>query len=106
MPEFPKAQTVFRPEFRRWDVYVQLGSTAEGRMMYDQLDGPPILVAPMTEAPIYMSVPADVGQAIADALNNRPAATERHLDDAIAVRDRLLDLVDRAVPFVELPNAS
>lgn len=45
--------------------------------------------------PVFISIPDRWAAEIAEALAPRPQATERHLDDAIAVRDRLLTLVER-----------
>lgn len=52
-------------------------------------------VAPGAEAPLYMPpIPTHIAEQIGLALAPRPEATERHLDDAINVRDRLLTIVE------------
>lgn len=61
-------------------------------------DGSPMVmeVAAGAEPPAYMRVDMRIAEHIAEALAPRPEATERHLDDAIAIRDRLLSLVEKA----------
>jgi hypothetical protein len=46
------------------------------------------------EPPLWDWFPDDAVGPLAEALASRPAATERHLDDALEVRDRLLTLVE------------
>lgn len=53
-----------------------------------------VLVAPGAEPPMYLSIPYEVAEAVGEALAPRPAVTERHLDDAIVVRDRLLRVME------------
>ena len=47
------------------------------------------------EAPLWFEVPQSLVESLAAQLTNRPAFSDRHLDDAIKVRDRLLTLVER-----------
>jgi hypothetical protein len=47
------------------------------------------------EPPLWDWFPYEVVGALAEALDPRPVATERHLDDAIAIRDRLLTLIEQ-----------
>lgn len=47
--------------------------------------------------PMWLRIPVQVAQALGEALAPRPEVTERHLDDALVVRDRLLGLVERVV---------
>lgn len=89
----PRIPVVYRPEREVYMVYVMLGTTDEGNRLYRAEDGVHP-VPPNGEAPAYMTVGADIARAIGEALAPRPEATERHLDDAIATRDRLLSLIE------------
>lgn len=81
-------------------VRVEYGEpTDEGVRRFASLtEGPPgtFYVRPGEEAPLYMRpIPLDIAEALGKALAPRPEATERHLDDALDVRDRLLTLIER-----------
>lgn len=79
-------------------VYVEVGEDTDGARWFhvqDPLEGP-VRVVRGTEPPLWARVPMWIAEAIGEALAPRPEATERHLDDAIAIRDRLLSLVEKA----------
>ncbi len=77
-------------------VYVELHREPNGAAIFEAPDGVNVTVPPGAEAPLYMRVPMRIAESVAEALAPRPVATERHLDDAIALRDRLLTLVEKA----------
>jgi hypothetical protein len=86
----------------RFNVYMEVntdsGSTVR-RFMTRGRDGEPPMIkeVPMgNEPPLWDWFPEEIAADLAEALAPRPQATERHLDDAIDVRDRLLTLVERA----------
>jgi hypothetical protein len=59
-------------------------------------------VEPGQEPPMYIRpIPLHLAEEVARALAPRPEVTERHLDDAIEVRDRLLSLVEHVVHPME-----
>lgn len=93
-----KVYAVPEPERQSIRVYVETGTDTGGSRWFvtnDPLDAP-VKVEPGVEPPLWARVPMHIAEAIAEALAPRPAATERHLDDAIALRDRLLSLVEKA----------
>lgn len=99
-----KVYTVREPERQTVRVYVELNAgpdEGDGRyarwFQYRDAEGRIAImkVAPGDEPPLWDRVPEPIAQALGEALAPRPAATERHLDDAIAVRDRLLAMVER-----------
>lgn len=79
-------------------VYVEVGEDTDGARWFhvqDPLEGP-VRVEQGQEPPLWARVPMRIAEAIGEALAPRPEATERHLDDAMAVRDRLLSIVEKA----------
>ena len=77
-------------------VYVELGTDEQGRRTFDSGEPGkmPVAVPMGAEPPRYMTVPMQIAEKIGEALAPRPDVTERHLDDAIVVRDRALTLVE------------
>jgi hypothetical protein len=53
-----------------------------------------VKVAATAEPPLWARIPMHIAEAVGEALAPRPEATERHLEDAISVRDRLLTLIE------------
>lgn len=45
--------------------------------------------------PVFAKIPEFAAEAIAEALQPRPQVTNRHLEDAMCVRDRLLQMLER-----------
>lgn len=94
---------VRRPERQQIILYRKLGPV-EGKPGFDWFesghDGRLMEVPQGTEPPWYMRVSDQAAEAVANALKPPVEAGARHLDDAIEVRDRLLDIVDRVVPVV------
>jgi hypothetical protein len=95
-------------------VYVELGEVKSGadagKRVFLTPNNEQWIVAINSEAPVYLQVWAPAAEAIAEALRPRPEATERHLDDVIDVRDRMIALVEKTTeallaPPVELTRA-
>lgn len=87
------------PERQTVAVYVEVGHVEADGSRYFATQDPseaPVHVAAAAEPPLWARVPMGIAEAIGEALAPRPEASERHLDDAIAVRDRLLTLVEKA----------
>lgn len=81
-------------------VYVEVGDDpATGDRFFQVQDSSrfrnPVRVAPGEEPPFWMRIPEQIANAVGEALAPRPDVTERHLDDAIGIRDRLLALVEK-----------
>jgi hypothetical protein len=80
-------------------LYMKLGVFADGCRLYAKrpYGEPPfiMIVAPMEEPPVYLVIGDQEAEMIADAIRPRPQVNERHLDDAIQVRDRLLSMAER-----------
>jgi hypothetical protein len=85
------------------NIYVEFGVREDGTRIYqtqitDTGNHTLVNVGPGGEAPMYCKpIPMHIAEQIAEALSPRPEATERHLDDAIDVRDRALSLVERVI---------
>lgn len=98
-----KVYTVHRPERMGYNVYVEVGQANDGSKWFATLpnplysDGGPVQVAVGEEAPIYMFVPEQIAKALGEALAPRPEATERHLEDAMYTRDRMIDFVEKHI---------
>jgi hypothetical protein len=94
-----KVYAIAEPVRRSVAVYVEVHEDSEGVRHFETLAGGAariVEVAPGAEPPMWARVPERIAAALAEALAPRPVATERHLDDAIALRDRLLTLVEKA----------
>jgi hypothetical protein len=95
-----KVYAIPEPVRRSVAVYVEVNREEDGSAWFEttSLDGgrEVVKVDAYAEPPLWARVPVHFAEAIGEALAPRPAATERHLDDAIAVRDRLLALVEKA----------
>jgi hypothetical protein len=90
-----KFHTHIDPIRQRVLVYCEVGEQ-DGRRIFQTREPQNVVVA-MGEEPLPWDwFPLEVVSELAEALSSRPAVTERHLDDAIAVRDRLLAMVERA----------
>lgn len=74
-------------------VYVEVGREDHQRVFQTD-DGAIHKVAYGEEPPMFMRVPHNIAEKIGEALAPRPEAGERHLDDAITVRDRLLTIIE------------
>jgi len=80
-------------------VYRCVGTDERGRDLYStrgDIDRVPevIAVEPGHEPPLWDWFPWEVVTALGNALAPRPEVTERHLEDALTVRDRLLALFE------------
>jgi hypothetical protein len=88
------------PARQRFNVYFELPPdphTGERRFMTRGRDGaPPEIhnVALGNEPPLWDWFPEEIARELGEALAPRPDVTERHLDDAIEVRDRLLTVLE------------
>lgn len=92
-----KAVAVREPRMDALLLYVyREGHDMNGPLrMYFRDEGEPLLVRPGEEGPMYCRpIPTYIAEALGLALAPRPEFGERHLDDAIAVRDRLLALIE------------
>lgn len=92
--EWPKVHIVPDPVRMQQLVYIELGPASGDERVFATQDDPArtVIVRPGSEPPLYMAIRNEVAEALALALAPRPEATERHLDDAIEVRDRLLTM--------------
>lgn len=92
-------QVHHEPWMERMVIYCKMGSYEDGCRMYaTRPHGPApywMIVAPMEEPPLYLVIGTQEADAIAEAIQQRPEATERHLDDAMDVRDRLLTMMEK-----------
>jgi hypothetical protein len=91
-------RTHIDPIRQRVLVYCEVGRAENGSRLFVSRHEHPnevVEVRPGGEPPIWDRFPMEIADELAEALNPRPPVTERHLDDAIAVRDRLLTLVER-----------
>lgn len=82
----------------RYNVFLEV-SGEDGRRFFQTRgnDGTPpeVIEVPLgMEPPLWDWFPYQVAEQLGELLAPRPQATERHLDDAIGVRDRLLSLVE------------
>jgi hypothetical protein len=79
-------------------IYCKVGTFADGCRMYatQTQNDPPffMIIAPQEEPPLYLRIGDQEADAIADAIRPRPQVNERHLDDTIGVRDRLLTMLE------------
>lgn len=75
-------------------VYVQVGETDHGSKLFMSNDYSVTEVAMGQEPPFYLRLPTEIAEQVGKAIAPRPEATERHLDDAIEIRDRLLTVVE------------
>ena len=88
----------------RTNIYVQKGVFASGCKLYEIRnpnpqfqEAPFMVVSPGEEAPLYLWVSSEVAQAIGEALAPRSPhgeAVDRHLNDTVTVRDRLLTMLE------------
>lgn len=100
-----KVYAIHEPVRQSFAVYVELGAVEDGRYFETLSAGQrgvigsereTVKVPHGEEPPLWARIPQEIAEALAEALAPRPVATERHLDDAIALRDRLLTLVEKA----------
>lgn len=97
-----KFHTHIDPIRQRVNLYCEIGEEDGVRVFITRGGRDPLYessdlihkVAPGQEPPLWDWFPLEVVTELTEALNPRPAATERHLDDAIVVRDRLLTIVE------------
>jgi hypothetical protein len=98
-----KFLTVYDPERVSFRVYLRLTDepNEQGAFLYRSGHDPklhcsPEVVAvwPGQEPPLYMRIEEGLARALAEALAPRPEFGERHLNDAIEVRDRLLAILE------------
>lgn len=107
-----KFHTQIDPIRQRVNVYCEMGAGDDGTRLFQVRHHDPLYEEPDTnlppgihrvptgaEPPLWDWYPLEVVSELAEALNPRPPATARHLDDAIEVRDRLMLLVERAFPM-------
>lgn len=101
-----KFLTVYDPERMSFRVYLRLTDepNEQGAYLYRSGHDPKLYcspeiaeVRPGQEPPLYMRIEEALVSALAEALAPRPEFSERHLDDALTVRDRLLTLVEAGV---------
>jgi hypothetical protein len=90
-----KVHVIEEPERRTWKVYVEHQQDG-GKPSLFESNGEFIEVRPGEEPPLYARIRQEIGLAFAEAIAPKPHATERHLDDAIMVRDRLLKIVEES----------
>ena len=95
--QFPDVFTIYRPERMCYDVYVQIGVDDNGMRIFQTADRRIEHVPSGQEAPRYATVDVMIAEALGEALAPREEASERHLNDALRVRDRLLTLVEANV---------
>lgn len=93
-------QVNHQPYMERMVLYCKEGVFTDGCRLYRTRPNAPeppywMIVAPMEEPPIYLVIGYQEAEAIGEALAPRPAATERHLEDAMDVCDRLLTMMER-----------
>ncbi len=89
-----RVYAIREPARRTILVYVELGAEGDGSRYFESIaagNRETVKVAPGEEPPMWLRVPEEIAAAVAEALAPRPAATERHLDDAIEVRDPAAD---------------
>jgi hypothetical protein len=89
---------VDKPERHSFLVYCELRQLENGARIFQSNIGPPSVheVFPDQEPPTFMEpISYELANALGEALAPRPVATERHLDDAITTRDRLLSMLER-----------
>jgi hypothetical protein len=101
-----KVFTEYLPAMQSVAVYVREGDAENGGGWFRTASNDVLEVPAGGEAPRYMLVPSLIADAIAEALAPRPEASARHLDDAIAVRDRLLALVESRPHVIVVPSDS
>lgn len=101
MSDLPKVIVVHEPERESFRVYLQIGERdGEKLFRYNDLnDGSPAVqwVEPGQEPPMFIRVDEYVAVALGEALAPRPVATERHLDDALQIRDWALKQIERMI---------
>lgn len=85
---------------QRINLYCELGVRDDGVRLFAVRESPLYDRGPVqevtigSEPPLWDWFPDDAVGPLAEALAPRPVATERHLDDALTVRDRLLSLFE------------
>lgn len=98
-----ETQVHHQPWMERMIIYCKLGMFADGCRLYaTRPQGDPpfyMIVAPMEEPPLYLAIGSEEADAIADAIRPRPQVNERHLDDTINVRDRLMAMLEKRNDF-------
>jgi len=90
-----KVHVIRRPEALAIDIYIELERRPDGSTLCKAGDLEILEVAPGEEMPRYVRLFNEVAEAIVTELMPPPVATDRHLRDAIGVRDRLLTLVEK-----------
>ena len=94
-----KFHTQVDPMRQRVNVYCEIGEHEGARLFAtrgDETTGA-VRVPLGAEPPLWDWFPLQVVSELAEALSPRPAATERHLDDALGTRDKLLGMVERII---------
>lgn len=97
-----KVHVNHEPWRERMVIYVRLGEFKDGSRLYRRRietmlhghDTSLEIVPPEGEPPLYLVIGNQEAEAIADAIRPRPQVNERHLDDAIDVRDRLMTIIE------------
>lgn len=95
-----EVRVVHNPARESVDIYV-FRRVNQDQRMYHRMDEPPVILNAMEEAPVFGRFPVEVIEAIAREISppTETDATERHLDDAVMIRDRLLTLVESEFKF-------
>jgi hypothetical protein len=92
-----KVYVVREPARQTLLVYAQVADDGTKRAFLTGPDGRLHWVEHGEEPPSYVRLDERIAEALVEAIEPRPVATERHLDDAIKVRDALLGMVERTV---------
>lgn len=78
-------------------VYVQIGTDDSGDKMFMTAERDIVNVALGSEPPFFLRLPIEIAEKVGEALAPRQEASARHLDDAIGVRDRMIDFVEKHI---------
>ncbi len=89
-----KFLTQVDPIRQRVNLYCEVGGNDKGERFFAQRNGDTLIVPMGADPPLWDWFPMEIMRALSEAIDPRPPATERHLDDAIVIRDRLLTLVE------------
>jgi hypothetical protein len=89
-----KAVAYNDPIRQRVIVLIEAGVDSSNVQHYLNAEGDAVPVRLGEEPPIYLSLDMRVAAEVAKVLTPQPDVTARHLDDALAMRDRLLTMVE------------
>lgn len=89
-----RAFVVHEPERESLRLYLEIAELENGSRLFKTYNGGFQEVPMGSEPPMYLRLPEPFVRPIADAIAPRPEFGERHLNDAIEVRDRLLKMIE------------